>query len=386
MTLPDKLSSRHYLLLVGGTLLILFLIILTRPDKSAQLREPVTPVVKVVELALSNVTPSLNLNGRIQPRLSATLSAEVSGRVVQRLVEAGERVVAGTPLLQLEEGDYRDALARAEAQLQQERAAIERDRRLLELAVENRQLQVKEVARLRKSQASVSRADEARQRLLQLQAEEARLDYSVNTATARLALRRAEFDRAQRDLERCRVLAPFSGTVNEVLVDVGDRIALNQKLLSLLALDALDFYAEMPGDVQTGLQLGEEVSVVVEGHTYPGRVVALQSEPDRRTHTRALRVRLTETELNSGALAHAQIPLRALQNVILAPVAGLLREDGKAYLFVEQGGQLSRRLVETGLRQGENMVILSGVEAGERIVARDVSALSDGQKVKLAAQ
>ena len=64
-------------------------------------------------------------------------------------------------------------------------------------------------------------------------------------------------------------------------------------------------------------------------------------------------------------------------------LTALLREDGKAYLFVEKDNQLSRRQVETGIRNGDAIVVLSGVNAGERIVVRDVAALSDAQTVKV---
>ncbi len=388
MTLPQKLTARHFLLLLVISLLILTTLILSRPEKSGKLRAPTVPTVVVEEVGLRDVHPSLQISGRLQPRLAATLSAEVAGRVVERSVEPGRQVTAGALLMRLEEGDYRDALARAEAQLSQERAAVSRDRRLLELARQTRELQAKEVARLKRlgseSLTSVSRLDEARQRLLQLQGEEARLDYSVSTATSRLALRRAERDSAARDLERCNITAPFAGTVNELLADVGDRVAVNRELASLVALDELDFYAELPGDAQTALSLGQTLMVRVAGVALEGRLVSLQREPDHSTHTLALRIRVAGEGLVPGALAETRLPLRALNNVLLVPVAALLREDGKAYLFVEKQGQLSRRRVETGRRDGDAVVVLSGVAAGERIVARDVAALSDAQQVKVA--
>jgi multidrug efflux system membrane fusion protein len=117
-----------------------------------------------------------------------------------------------------------------------------------------------------------------------------------------------------------------------------------------------------------------------------GRLVSLQREPERATHTRALRIRLAGEGLIPGALAETQLPLRPLSNALLVPVAALLREDGKAYLFVEQGGRLARRPVDTGQRDGDAIVITAGVTAGERIVARDVAALSDGQQVNVVSE
>ncbi len=386
MTLPQQLTLRHFLLLLAMSLMIIAALFLTSPKKPAALRAPNISTVVVSEVGKGELLPTLHLSGRLQPRLAASLSAEVAGAVVERAAEPGQQVDAGALLLRLEEGDYRDALTRAEAQLEQERAAVARDRRLLKLARQNRELSAREVKRLERlgseSLASVSRLDEARQRLLQLEGEQARLDYAVSTADSRLSLRRAELARAERDLERTRITAPFAGTVNEVLADVGEHIAKNQPLASVVALDELDLYAEIPGDAQTALNLGQSLNIQVAGERREGSLISLQREPDRNTHTLALRIRIPGTGLMPGALAEASLPLRPLHDVLLVPVSALLREDGKAYLFVEQGGKLARHEVQSGIRDGDTIVILSGVEAGQRIVARDVAALSDGQQVK----
>ncbi len=390
MTIPQKLTRRHFLILLAVSLLLLLLLIFTRPQKSAPLRAPIVPAVVVTEVRLGELSPTLKLSGRLQPRLAASINAEVAGRVVARTTEPGQRVEAGAVLLRLDEGDYRDALTRAEAQLEQERAAVVRDRRLLELARQNRELSAREMKRLERlgteSLTSVSRLEEARQRLLQLQGEEARLDYAVSTAASRIALRRAELERAERDLARCSITAPFAGSVNELLVDVGDRVALNQQVVSLVALDELDLYAEIPGDTQTALTLGQKLTIEVNGEPREGRLLSLQREPDRKTHTLALRIRVAGEGLATGALATTAMPLRPLHDALLVPVSALLREEGRAYLFVEQGGRLSRREVQTGIRDGERVVIRAGIEAGARIVARDVAALSDGQAVKTASE
>ena len=391
MTLPQKFTIRHFLLLLAITLLLFLALIFTRPEKAGALRAPVIPTVVVTQVSLSDVRATLKVSGRLQPRLAATLSAEVTGRVVERAAEPGQQVAVGALLLRLEEGDYRDALTRAESQLAQERAAVVRDRRLLALARKNRELQAKEVARLAtESISSQSRRDEAHQRLLQLEGEEARLDYAATTAASRVSLRQAELDRAERDLARTRITAPFAGTINTLLADVGDRIAVNRELASLVALDELDLYAELPGDSQIALSLGQSLTITVNGESHEGRLVSLQREPDRKTHTRALRIRVAAEGLTPGALAETRLPLRPLNNALLVPVAALLREDGKAYLFVESGGKLSRREVRTGIRDGDAIVVLAGIEAsieaGEPIVARDVAALSDGQDVKVVSE
>lgn len=137
----------------------------------------------------------------------------------------------GDLLLQLDDADYRDIATEALAQLQQEQASQQRDQRLLKLAHNNVQLAQTEVNRLvslgKKSLSSKSRLDEKRQQLLQLQSEEARLTYIVNTSQQRLSVLQSALKRAQRNIQRTRLTAPYTGRVNKVLIEQGDHATPN---------------------------------------------------------------------------------------------------------------------------------------------------------------
>ena len=96
MTLPPKLTPRHFLLLLAITLLILIALIASRPEKAGALRAAIIPTVVVAQVHHSDVRPTLKVSGRLQPRLAAPRSAEVAGRVVERAAEPGQQVAAGT--------------------------------------------------------------------------------------------------------------------------------------------------------------------------------------------------------------------------------------------------------------------------------------------------
>lgn len=63
---------------------------------------------------------------------------------------------------------------------------------------------------------------------MKLQAEEARLQYSVDSANARIMIRQAELNKAERNLGRTKLVAPFDGVVNAVFFEVGDYAASGQ--------------------------------------------------------------------------------------------------------------------------------------------------------------
>lgn len=377
-----KATQRNLLIALAGLALLL---VLTTPDRSPELEEPVPARVLVATVLNHDLLPQQSVSGHLAPMRRASLHFELSGQVRERLVEPGQPVAAGEMLLALVEDDYRDALDRAEAQLELERGNIDKDRELLRLARRNHALQKDEVARLEQlgqdSLISQSRLDESRIKLLQLQSEVARLKNSTDTAASRLRLLEAQRSRAARDLQRAGLVAPFAGIVNDVHVEVGDYVTPNQAVAEIIDISSLDLYVEVRGELAEALSQGQPLAVTVGERTVEGALVALQVDPDPETFTHALRIRIPGDAARSGRVARVRLPLRQLQQAVAVPSTAILQDDGNAYVFRLDNEVLRRTPVSTGTHVGELVVITAGLAGGERVVVRDVAALSDGMRV-----
>lgn len=378
----NKATQRNLLLVLAGLVIVL---LLTRPDPAPELQQVVPLQVVVATVETHDLLPHQTVSGRLEPMRKAALHFELSGQIRERRVEPGQAVEAGALLLALVVGDYRDALARAEARLKLESSHIERDAELLKLAQRNQVLQEGEVARLetlgKESLISKSRRDEARIKLFQLESEVAQLKNSVGTAESRLGLLEADRNQAVRDLVRTRLQAPFSGTVNAVHVQVGDYVTPSQPVLELIDTSELDLYVEVRGELVRALALGQEVKAMVDGISLQGVITGLQIDPDTVTFTHALRVRIPGDTVHSGMVARVQLPLHPLDNVAAVPVTAVLQDEGRSYVFRVAGNVLQRAEVTLDRRVGDLQVISSGLSAGDQVVVRDVAALSDGQRV-----
>lgn len=368
------------LLLTASALLLLII----QPAEQPALRSLAPSPVLVDVVSRTNLDPKELVSGRLQPVRRAWLRFEVDGRVVERRVEPGQSVTAGDVLLTLDDQDYRDVLIQAEADWQQAEADLQRDQGLLKLAERSRKLQEEEVSRLNslgeRSLASKTRLGDAQALLAQRQSEEARLRASVATGPQRVAAGKATMDRARRNLERATLWAPFAGRVNQVKLQVGDYASRNQQALEIIS-DQLDYYAQVRGPVARALSLGQRVTVRVAESSYTTTLSALQPDPDPSTFTHAIRLRMPESETRSGALAIAQLPLQPVRNALVVPSTAILLEEGGAFVFRLEGERLRRVAVQLGPRVGEQQVIVSGIDAGEQVVVRDVAALADDQVV-----
>jgi len=370
------------LALIGLTIGQLYI---TRPVKAPELKTLPLARIEVVQATHKTIHPFDHITGRLQPARKSALHFEVNGNLLKRLVEAGTLVRQGELLLQLDDADYKDRATEAKAQLQQEQARQARDQQLLELARSNTQLAQREVNRLislgKKSLSSKSKLDETRQQLLQLQSEETRLAYTVNTAQQRLSALQSALKRAQRNVQRTHLTAPYSGRVNRVLIEEGDHITPNDTVLELIDDLSLDLYTEVSGTTAAALEQGQQLGVSVNGRSYPGQLIAVQRDPDPETFTHPIKIRIPGQDLIPGMLASAQLPLTTLPNAMIVPRTALLQDSGHNYLFVVKGDRLERRQVKAGIHSGNTQVIDRGLNEGETLVARDVAALTDGQQI-----
>lgn len=384
-----SLISRGQIYLLLALVGVVILLVMTRPDKDPRLEEAVAPRVLVATVGRHDLAPVERVSGRLEPARRAGLHFELSGQLDERPVEPGQTVREGDLLLSLAAGDFRDTLAEAEAQLEQERRNIQRDRELLQLARRNYALQGNDLDRLEKlgadSLVSRSHLDESRIKLIQLESEVAHLKASVGMAESRLALKQAARNRAARNLDRTRLQAAFSGTVNAVHVQVGDYVTPSQTVVELIETATLDLYVEVRGEAARALAPGQAVEVTVNGERLAGEIVALQIDPDPVTFTHALRVRLSGDRARPGQVAQAHLPLWPLQQVTAVPTTAVSYDEGRTFVFRVNSDTLNKTEVLLGMRVGELQVIEEGITMSDRIVIRDVAALSHGQKVRAVA-
>ncbi|MBL3534291.1 MAG: efflux RND transporter periplasmic adaptor subunit, partial [gamma proteobacterium endosymbiont of Lamellibrachia anaximandri] len=213
---------------------------------------------------------------------------------------------------------------------------------------------------------------------LKLSSDEARLAFSIESSQARLKREAAALKRAQRNLQRTRLIAPFDGLINRVEAEVGDYLQTSARVVELIQGEFLELYVEVSGDVAAALTIGQKLIVKIDGAEQEGELTALQPDPDAKTHTHPLQIRLPADGLLPGMLGEVLLPLESRNGALVIPPAALLREEGRTYVFVVDAGRLQRRAVQPGIRYNGLQVILSGLTEGEPLVARDVEVLSDG--------
>lgn len=307
------------------------------------------------------VVAGVTLTGTVEPEQVARLVAQVEGEVLLLVVREGDAVRTGAVLLRIDPSRLQAALDEArgeetavQADLEDARRVLERDRVLFE-----RQGIGKE--RLEASETAVRR-----------------LEAGVIRAKARVAGLAAQ-------LADTEVRAPFDGYVLERHVELGDVVKSGSPLLAL-ASHAAHILVQV-SEVDLGrLSPGDEVRLTVDssGSELLAKVSRIRPQIDQATRTAAVELvpPAGGARLLPGMLVQASLTLARRDGVLAVPADAIgTRPDGSRTLFVVDGEVAAQRTVTTGLEGGGWVEVLEGLSEGELVVLQGQERLKDGAPV-----
>jgi membrane fusion protein (multidrug efflux system) len=306
------------------------------------------------------------ITGSVQPERRADLRAEVSAVVLQVLKENGEPVRKGDLLVRLDDTSIRDSLQSAQ---ESSRAAAQ--------ALDQAQRTLTRVKTLQAEGMSSQQAlDDAEVRRNTAQSDRVAAD--SRTVTARQQLTRTE------------VRAPFDGVVSDRKVSAGDTAAIGKELLKVIDPTSMRFEGLVSADRMGDIQAGQPVQFRINGFDksdFVGKVRHVDASADSVTRQVAVIVDFAPGTAPkvAGLYAEGQISSAASQALLL-PEAAIVKEGDKAYVWRLVGGALAKTPVKLGERDARlgNVVVASGIQAGDRVLRTPGSTLTNGQKFELA--
>ena len=358
--------------------------------------------VRLAAAETGTLARTVTVTGTLAADEQAELGIKVAGRVEKVLVEIGDRVREGQPLVRLVPTDLELRVEQAENLLAQARAR-------LGLPPEGPDAMVppESTAVVKQAAASLKQAQLTRDRMARLYQQqlipqsdldaaeaafsvaEARYQEAIEEAHTRQALlaqRVSERAIAQRQLADSTVTAPFTGAIRERLVSAGDYVAVGTPVAVLVKLHPLRLRLAVPERESAGIKPGLAVTLSVEGEpdTHTGRVARISpaiSEGDR-TLTVEAEVPNREGKLKPGGFVRADIVIAEADQAVLIPVSAIVSFAGIEKILAVEDGKTVEKRIRTGRRSGERVEVLDGLRAGERVVLAPGN-LVGGQAVKV---
>jgi RND family efflux transporter MFP subunit len=314
--------------------------------------------VRLIQPEVREERPSVELVGEIRAFDMVRVSSEVAGKVDRVLVEVGDEVAAGDPLVEVDRETFLIHLEQAEANL----AAANAD-----LALAGKDLERKRDLR----------SDET---IPQSAFDQAQAAYDL--AAARMAGAAASLDLARRNYDRSIVRAPARGAITERMVVAGQWAEVGVSLLHLAVGDTIKVSAKVPEAWAPELAGLEGFTFTVGG---PGTVHSAQLysvEPVVEQASRSFEIvgtAVNDGSIKPGMFANVVLEAPKVEQSLWLPADAVATSDLSQVLMVEDGTIVYRK-IRIGRRENGLIEIADGLSPDDEVVA-DVSGLSRGLPV-----
>ena len=399
---PERPSSRKIagLLLIAAALFVaaFFLGYIPHHRRDLQVvaeaseRSEALPDVTVVPVRRASAMGDLVLPGNIQPVTEAPILARAEGYVKQRYVDIGDRVQPGQLLADVEAPDLDQQVHQAQAAVVQAQSDLARASAALEQGKANEsiaELTAQRWANLVRRGAVSKQDNDQYQAQFQAQVANVKaLERAVDAAKANIAASQASLGRLTDMQGYLKVRAPFAGVVTLRNVDVGTLVNTGSTLLFRIAqTNLLRTYLNVPQSSASDVHVGQMASLAtpeLPERKFSGAVTRTANalDPSSRTLLVEVQVPNPEGKLLPGMYVEVDLHLPRKDPPLLLPSDTLsVRPEGTLVAVVGPGNAVHFQHVVIGRDYGSDIEILSGLDAGQRVIANPNDSVQEGVKV-----
>ena len=322
------------------------------------------------------------------------VGAKVAGRVDEVDVDLGDVLTAGTPLATLNQADFRLQVSLAESQLMQARAALglrpsdpveslnasnAPPVREAKAVWDETQTRVERLRQLQQRARNAVTQEELDQVVAAEGAAEARHAAAINAVHEKIALigvRASELAVSQQRLADTLVVAPFDGLVEERHVARGTFVQIGDPIVTLVKTSILRYRGSMPERHAHRLQLGQQVTLSIEGSERPRAAKVTRISPTVDESSRSLvfeaAVENSAGDLRTGLFAEAEVIVDPAAQSLIIPKSAVIEFAGAEKVWKVVDGKAQEQVVRTARRGEHGLEVVEGLAAGEMILNKAV--------------
>jgi RND family efflux transporter MFP subunit len=284
--------------------------------------------------------------GTIRAKTRATLEARLNARIEAMPVALGDKVRKGQLIARLDAGEIPARLDQAQATLEQAERDWKRTSSLFE-------------------QHSATQAE-------------------LDAASSRKQVASAAVAEAKAMIAYLEINSPFDGVIARKWAQAGDLALPGKPLADIEDPSALQLEADVPEGIASNLKRDTSLSLHVDAMNRDFSGVVSEMSPTADSASRTFRVKLDLPQnpgLMPGQFARLSVPIGDKVSVRV-PAAAVVQRGQLEMVFAVADQHARLHLVRTGKRVGDEIEILSGLDAGQRVIVRGADQLTDGQPVE----
>jgi HlyD family secretion protein len=387
-----------------------------KPKEAEGENEAPTPVT--VEAAVKGAIDRMVIaDAVLYPINQANVTAKISTPVKRMLVNRGDHVKAGQVVAELEAADLASAANEAKQQIDQAEAAYQllrggtapEDKAKAQIDIQTAQQVLDAAKKLYDNRVALQREGALAQKLVDdakvamVQAQSAlevaqRHLEALNQVSQREAIRGAEasvntakahYNSAVVQSSYARITSPISGIVSDRPIYPGEMPPAGSPLMSIVDISHIVARANVPVKQAAGIKVGRPARIAGPDGDIPGEVTVVSPAVDPSTTTIEVWVKAANPgeKLKPGQTVHVAIIAETIQDTLIVQSSALLNsDDGGQKVMVVIDNKIAReRMVSVGVRQGDRVQILSGLQEGDQVVTSGGLGLEDKAKVTVQA-
>jgi len=385
-------------------------------EKEYAAAETEAPTPVLVETAtLGAIDHVVTADAVLFPINQANVTPKISAPVKRVLVNRGDHVRAGQVIAELESSDLAAAAQETKYQYEQAQAAYQtvtgatvvEDETKAKADIQSAQSAYDAAKKLYDSRVALQKqgalaqkqVDETQLQMVQAQTQ---LDTAqqhlkslngvgrqeaIRGAQAQMNAAKAHADTSVVQLSYARIVSPINGVVADRAVYPGEMANAGTPVVSIVDISRVRAVANVPVKEAQSIKVGRPARVAGPDGDIPGTVAVVSPAVNANATTVEVWVEIPNPgeRLKPGSTARVAIIAETIQNTLVVPASALLNGDeGKTKVMVVTGDSVAHeRAVAVGVRQGERVQLLSGVQAGEQVVTSGGLGLEDKAKVAI---
>lgn len=357
-------------------------------DTAEDDQTPSGTAVEVTEVTQGAMSTEYSGNGKVAADNEVQVFPMLAGQVLTLSVSEGDKVSKGQTLLSVDTSTVTSTMSSLRESYNATKTATDKAIENAQISVQQAQLAVENTEALLEAGAAAEQdLTKAKQGLEQAQAGVAQ---ARAQQAASLAQIQASMDQINKQASLGTVTAPCAGTVTTVNVVQGGMASSAQPAVVIAEDSRVKIKASVSEDVFAGLHVGDSAGVqisVLSDEVKTAKILSLPAAANQQTNLYDVSVSVPDgTDPAIGSFATVIFYTDRRENTLSVPTECVLTgNDNERYLFtVDEGGTTAKRVtVETGLVGKTQTEITSGLTAGDRVVTKGQSYLSDGSAVRV---
>lgn len=357
-------------------------------DTAEDDQTPSGTAVEVTEVTQGAMSTEYSVNGKVAADNEVQVFPMLAGQVLTLSVSEGDKVSKGQTLLSVDTSTVTSTMSSLRESYNATKTATDKAIENAQISVQQAQLAVENTEALLEAGAAAEQdLTKAKQGLEQAQAGVAQ---ARAQQAASLAQIQASMDQINKQASLGTVTAPCAGTVTTVNVVQGGMASSAQPAVVIAEDSRVKIKASVSEDVFAGLHVGDSAGVqisVLSDEVKTAKILSLPAAANQQTNLYDISVSVPEgSDPAIGSFATVIFYTDRRENTLSVPTECVLTgNDNERYLFtVDEGGTTAKRVtVETGLVGKTQTEITSGLTAGDRVVTKGQSYLSDGSAVRV---